>query len=147
MLIHDDIYEWKGWGGKLKLASGSCRLRIFDLRKGDDPGFSVLRPYIIVVSDTPEGRMTVKSCAGNIATGVTRDFDIDPDRMVWIEHYPAKHYGVKSEYVIPEKNERIDFDWQEGMAVNPRWRPVKPDMLEIIQELLSMEEETPQAEE
>ena len=36
MLIYDDIYSWEGWGGMLRLASGKCRLRIFDLKKGNE---------------------------------------------------------------------------------------------------------------
>ena len=34
MLIYDDIFAWEGWGGELRLASGECRLRIIDLKKG-----------------------------------------------------------------------------------------------------------------
>jgi len=33
MLIYDGVYAWKGFGGMLKLASGQCRLRIYDLTR------------------------------------------------------------------------------------------------------------------
>jgi hypothetical protein len=35
MKIYDDIFMWDGWGGLLKLASGKCRVKIFDLKKGN----------------------------------------------------------------------------------------------------------------
>ena len=47
MLIYDDIYSWEGWGGKLRLASGKCRLRIFDLKKGNAKG--VFTYYLIAL--------------------------------------------------------------------------------------------------
>ena len=33
MLIVDDVFAWEGWGGRLRLEAGKCRLKIFDLRK------------------------------------------------------------------------------------------------------------------
>jgi hypothetical protein len=68
MVVYDEIYSWQGWGGKLKLGSGSCRLRIYDLERGIAKGLSHLRPIIIIVSDVPQSRMSIKSCAGHIAT-------------------------------------------------------------------------------
>jgi len=82
MIIYDDIYPWEGFGGKLRLASGKCRLRIFDLKKGNGKGLNHIRPIIAVVSDTVGSKMTVKSCSGHIATKITREFDIDPSRML-----------------------------------------------------------------
>ena len=73
MLIYDDIYSWEGWGGKLRLASGKCRLRIFDLKKGNKKGLAHLRPIIVIAADVPESRMSVRSCCGHIATCITKD--------------------------------------------------------------------------
>ena len=53
MLIYDDIYHWKGWGGKLGLASGSCRLRIFDQKREQPKDLVMLRPVVVIVSDVP----------------------------------------------------------------------------------------------
>ena len=62
MLIYDQIYSWEGFGGVLRLASGKCRLRIFDLEKEDRTGLAHLRPTIIIASDVPDSRMSVRSC-------------------------------------------------------------------------------------
>ena len=80
MLIYDDIYAWEGWGGKLQLASGKCRLQIFDLARDTAGDLSLMRPMLVLVSDVPESKMSVKSCAGHVATKVTKEFKIDPQR-------------------------------------------------------------------
>ena len=112
MLIHDDIYSLEGFGGKLKLGSGRCLLRIFDMEK--DGGLPDLRPIIVIVSDLPDEKktystMTVKGCASHIATRVTMDFDIDPHRMMWIEYYPGHSYGPHNEKRIPDWLEAVEF--------------------------------------
>jgi len=137
MLIHDDIYAWEGWGGKLKLASGCCRLRIFDLKRGSRGGLAHLRPIIAIVSDVPESGMSVKSCTSHIATNVVRDFQIDPDRMVWVEYDPGRTYGPGGDRIIPDKYERVDFVWHDGKAIQPKWRHLKPDMEAIVAELIA----------
>ena len=82
VLIYDEIYSWEGFGGVLRLASGKCRLWIFDLKKGDREGLAHLRPIIIIASDVADSRMTVRSCCGHIASGVARKFNIKPERMI-----------------------------------------------------------------
>jgi hypothetical protein len=135
MLIHDSIYAWEGWGGKLRLASGKCRLRIYDRSKGESSAVAFLKPYVVIVSDVPESKMTVRSCAGHIATKVTQEFNIDPDRMVWVEFYPKVTYGAQEERTIPEQFVAVDFMWYKDKAINPRWRLLKPPILDIIKAL------------
>ncbi len=140
MLIYDNIYAWEGWGGKLRLGSGKCRLRIFDLRKDTTPkGISILKPIIVVVTDVADTKLTVRSCAGHIATCVTNEFDIDPSRMVWIEYYPEMIYGQQGEKSIPERLEAVEFEWQEDKAIKPRWRPLMSPLLEAVRQLIGVE--------
>ena len=136
MLIYDDIYSWDGFGGILRLASGKCRLQIFDLKKGDQGGLAHLRPNIVIASDTAGSRMSVRSCCGHIATGVARKFNIKPDRMMFIEYYPETVYGEQQEHVIGEKFDAVDFSWREDQAIHPRWRALKPPMLDIVKNLM-----------
>lgn len=136
MLIHDDIYTWEGWGGRLRLASGKCRLRIFDRRKSADNPVTILRPMIVVVSDVADSKMSVRGCAGHIATCVTRDFDIDPQRMLYVEYYSRVVYGKHNEHEIPEQYVVVDFIWNEGRALHPRWRPLKPPIFDIVKNLM-----------
>ena len=138
MLIHDDIFAWKGWGGKLGLGSGKCRLRIFDLTIVN--GLTHLRPMIVVVSDLPESEMTVRSCTSHIATLVSKEFNIEPHRMLWIEYYPENRYGIKGVHIIPEKLDVVEFTWHHDKATNPKWRTLKQPLLGEIKKLITLYE-------
>ena len=137
MLIYDDIYSWEGWGGRLRLASGKCRLRIFDLKKHDKKGLAHLRPIIVIVSDVAESPMSVRSCSGHIATSVTREFNIKPHRMLFIEYYPQTVYGQRQEYMIAEKYDVVEFKWHQDKAIEPKWRTLKPPLLDMIKKLMA----------
>lgn len=137
MLIHDDIFSWSGWGGRLKLGSGRCRLRIYDLKEGDKKGLMHLRPVVVVVSDVSGSNMSVKSCTSHIATLVAKEFNIDPHRMLWIEYYPENRYGVDEIKVIPERFDAVEFAWHEDKAIQPKWRALKPPLLVEIRKLIN----------
>ena len=136
MQIYDDIYSWEGWGGALRLASGKCRLRIFDLKDSGTSSLAHLRPIIVIASDVPESRMSVRSCCGHIATSVTREFDIKPHRMMFIEYYPQSEYGENREHIIEEKYDLVEFTWLDEGAIEPRWRTLKSPMLDVIKDLV-----------
>lgn len=136
MLIHDDIFFWRGWGGKLKLGSGKCRLRIYDLKKQDQKGLMHIRPIIVVISDVPDSKMSIRSCSSHIATLVAKEFNINPHRMLWIEYYPERKYGVDQLHVIPEKFDAVEFNWQGDRAIQPKWRTLKPPLLDEIKNLI-----------
>ncbi len=140
MLIYDDIYHWKGWGGKFGLASGNCRLRIFDQKRAASRDLVLLRPVIVIVSDVPGNKMSVRSCAGHIATMVTKEFGIKPQRMLWIEYYPALEYGREVIHTVPERYDSVEFRWVDGRAVEPKWRPLKPPMLDEVIRLVKSSE-------
>lgn len=140
MLIHDDIFSWKGWGGKLRLGSGKCRLRIYDLTKRKVKGLTHLRPMIAVVSDIPESNMSVKSCISHIATLVSKEFNIEAHRMLWIEYYPENRYGIKGVHIIPEKLDVVEFTWHDDKAIKPKWRNLKQPLLGEIKKLITLYE-------
>jgi hypothetical protein len=136
MLIYDDIYAWSGWGGKLKLGSGKCRLRIYDLKKGNKRDLMHLRPIIVVVSDVKDSNISVRSCSGHIATLVTKAFNIDPLRMLWVEYYPEHKYGAGDTHFIPEKLDAVEFSWYGDKAIQPKYRPLVPPLLDEIKKLI-----------
>jgi hypothetical protein len=136
MLVYDDIYSWEGWGGTLRLASGKCRLRIFDLKDKNTSGLAHLRSMIVIASDVPDSRMSVRSCCGHIATSVTKEFNIKPHRMMFIEYYPQSEYGENREYLIEEKYDLVEFTWLDEGAIEPKWRTLKPPLLDAIKGLV-----------
>lgn len=147
MLVHDDIFSWEGFGGTFNLASGRCRLRIIDLTKGTHGGLAHLKPIVVVATDLPDDAspvkvVTVRSCAGHIATSVIRKFNIDRQRMLFVEYYPKKTYGGQNQHIIPEKFDAVDFQWHDDRALFPKWRPLQPPLLETVKEVVCGSEDT-----
>ena len=139
MVVYDDIFEWEGWGGRLKLAKGRCRLRIYDLNRSDHNDVLHLRPMVVVASDLPregmlKGEVSVRSAAGHIATVVSRKFNIDPARMQFVEYTPSETYGQNSEYVIAAAYDAVEFTWQDGLALFPRLKPLDEALSASLQE-------------
>jgi hypothetical protein len=141
MLIYDNEFKWDGWGGVFKLASGKCRLRIYDLNRNKAKNLTLLKPIVVMVSELaePESLMknlSIRSCAGHIATCVTEQFQIDPSRMVFVEYYPQQTYGQKQEHVISERFDIVDFKWHSGKALHPTWRPLPSTLTKTLIELM-----------
>lgn len=134
MKIFDDIFYWEGFGGKLRLASGKCLLKIFDLSRGDTHGVVHLKPIVVVATDLADSKMTVRSCCSHIATTVVQKHNISPQRMQFVEHYPETFYGQKTRQRIPEKFDAVELVWDKGVAMHPKWRPVKGPLLEFLKE-------------
>lgn len=139
MLIHDDILSWQGFGGVLDLASGQCRLRIFDLSKAKDSPVTHLKPIVVVVSDLPDDgpqfkKVSVRACSSHIASTVVQRFQINPQRMVFVEYYPSSTYGERGQHEVPAKFDTVDFVWHGAKALHPKWRSLESAMVDIIAE-------------
>jgi len=137
MVLYDDIFSWDGWGGKLRLASGKCRMRIYDLRQSEKKDPEILKPFVVITSDIEGEKMSIRSCSGHIATLVIKKFGIDPRRMLWVEYYLASEYGAEKVHNIPERFDVVEFTWYEGRAIEPKWRVLNPSMVNTIKELVS----------
>jgi hypothetical protein len=57
--------------------------------------------------------------------------------MLWVEYYPESRYGMDNTRVIPEKFDIVEFAWYEGKAMHPKWRELKPPLLDEIKKLMS----------
>ncbi len=139
MLVHDDILTWQGFGGLLDLASGQCRLRIFDLSKAKDSTVTHLKPMVVVVSDLPgDGpqfkKMSVRACASHIASTVAQRFKINPQRMVFVEYAPSSSYGEHDQHRVSAKFDIVDFTWHSDKALHPKWRPLESPLVDIVAE-------------
>ena len=119
------------------LGSGKCRLRIYDLTKDDKKSLMHLRPIIVVISDVPGSKMSLRAATSHIVTLVAKEFNLDPHRMLWIEYYPENKYGIDDKYVISEKFDAVEFTWHDGMAIQPKWRTLKAPLLDEIKKLLN----------
>jgi hypothetical protein len=135
-ILHNDIFHWDGFGGVLKLASGSCMLRVVKLYKSDIP---IMTPYIVITEDIPaedalksNQKLSIRSCCAHIATCVTQQFSIDPKRMFWLEYYEESIYGAHQEKHIPEQYEVVNFVWEAEKAFHPKFRTLKSPVLDQV---------------
>ncbi len=141
MQVFDDIFHWEGWGGLLHLEAGKCRLKVFDLRKAPANGVVPLKSFVVIVSEAPldpgqkKRFVSLRSHIGHIATLVVRQFNLDQQRTLWVEFYPERRYGVQNEKMIPERYDEVNFTWQADRALEPRWTPLKPPLLDMVRQL------------
>ena len=56
--------------------------------------------------------------------------------MMFIEYYPETVYGQHREHVIAEKYDIVEFTWYEGKAIEPKWRTLKPPLLDAIKKVV-----------
>ena len=141
MVIYDDVFEWKGFGGKLNLGSGKCRLKIYDLSEDPAGRLLHLKPIVVVAIDHPDSAMSVRSCSSHIVTMVSKTFGIAPNRIQFVEYYSQRTYGHGQKKVIPEKFEAVDFTLKDDMAIHPRLRPLAPPLLDLLTELMAKGEQ------
>lgn len=143
MKIFDDVFHWEGYGGRFNLAAGRCRLRLFDLSKGDAADIPRLKPILAVVSDLPGDRqpalkkVSVRACISHVATTIVHRFKLDHHRMVLIEYYPRETYGQRHEKVIPERFDRVDLKWHGDKALFPNWRPLQAPLRDTVRRLVA----------
>lgn len=138
MRIFDGIYEWSGWGGRLSLAGGRCRLRIYDLQKAGLQKVAFLRPMVAVAADDPKSPISVKSCISHIATRIVADFNIAPRRLTMVEYYPSQTDGSAGRCPPPEKFEAVDFTWHQDKALYPRWRLLDARQAAVLRALMGI---------
>jgi len=141
-ILYNDIFYWKGFGGKLKLSSGNCHLIIFCMP--DIKNVVHYFKYIAVVWDTPPEtqtmratKMTVRSCAAHVATQVVKKFNIPPQKLLWVEYYPKSTYGQFNEKIIPEIFERVIFNWKNNIAFDPQLIDLSPALLKLVKQLFN----------
>ena len=56
--------------------------------------------------------------------------------MLFIEYYPQTVYGQHQEHTIAEKYDLVEFNWHRDKAIEPKWRTLKPPLLDMILKLV-----------
>src|SRR5258708_23620118 len=78
--------------------------------------------YIVIATElgTNEG-MSITNAAEFLATKVAQEFDLDPSKTVFIEHYSDESFeNMKSK--TEETYNQVTFTWENGEASDPQWR-------------------------
>lgn len=119
LLAVDEIYTWTGFGNGFGKWDSRCRIRIF-------------RPHpeqiVVIASDLGEDSGTsITNCADSLATLIVRDFCLDPDLLLWIEHYPRN----REKYPQAEFS-RVHITWNGRKATQVRWSPMSQQEAEAL---------------
>ncbi|MEY2977731.1 MAG: hypothetical protein RLZZ435_1870 [Cyanobacteriota bacterium] len=55
-----------------------------------------------------------------LVNSVVREFNIDPQSLVWLEHYPVGDPQYYQELTSTGFS-LVNFEWQSGLATKPNW--------------------------
>ncbi len=146
MFIYNNTFSWDGWGGAIRLAAGKCHLWLFDLRKVPQrpQGMIFMRPVVGVVKEIdPDNPISLRSVTSHIATQVTRKFNIDPRRLLWLEYLPARTYRRPTPRSVPARLDLVELNWVAGKAMTPSWRPLEEPLATLIQNFIEAAESQP----
>ncbi len=90
MIVYDGEYRWKGRSSVKKRPiswwQSAYHLRIVDLSR-DVPDVLFLKPHVVLFTDTGEGA-SVTNCLPDLAKQICEDFNLDLNRVVWVEESP-----------------------------------------------------------
>ncbi|HEY9644264.1 MAG TPA: hypothetical protein V6C57_27465 [Coleofasciculaceae cyanobacterium] len=108
MKIVDQAYQCNVPGENSATWTIRCHLRIFQQHSGQQ---------IVIMSDLGcETSWFIPYKLEQLATQIVKEFQLNPDRLVWIEHdlfYAGRSSGTKFSQVL--------FQWKAGKAINPQW--------------------------
>lgn len=110
-----DRYHYRGFHG----CQSWCELEILSM--GD------MRTVVIATEVEDNPGTSVTNCAEDLAHWVCIGFEIDPSRLIWIEHYgypspmnpqEPRTYDVVRFEILPSGHDAI--------FAHPAWRPMQP---------------------
>jgi hypothetical protein len=116
MKIVDQIYQCTVPGQDFGTWQLRCYLRIFQ---------SKFEQHIVVVSDTScETGWFFPYKIEQLAIRIVQKFQLNSDRLIWIEHCPADICRPKSSGFS-----QVFFEWEDGQAKNPQWRTIDNELV------------------
>ena len=128
VLIYDGEYSWKGQSTAKKRPiswwRSSYRLRIVDVSR-DNPGIVFLKPHVVLFADTGEGA-SVTNCLPDLAKQICEDFELDLNRVVWVEDRPEIKERFRIAVFRPVARLGRDVFYQVA------WRAAIPSELNLI---------------
>lgn len=58
---------------------------------------------------------------------IIQEFHLNPDLLVWIEHYSScLRKSSWSDF------SQVEFQWQSGKVINPRWKDIDRELAQIL---------------
>jgi hypothetical protein len=92
----------------------TCRVRVFQDENGT----------VVIASETGNGR-SVTNGAEEIATGVVKEFGLNPDFTTFIEHYPADQTAGNEEWDLVHFTTTEPLGGFPFVLISPQWERIK----------------------
>lgn len=128
MIVYDGEYSWKGSTTAKKRPiswwRSSYRLRIVDVSR-DASDVVFLKPHVVLFADTGQGA-SVTNCLPDLAKQICQDFDLDFNRVVWVEDRPDIKERFRVAVFRPVARLGSDVFYQVA------WRAAAPSELDLI---------------
>ena len=113
----DLIYKYKGF----HRFKSKCRIRIYKTSNND----------IVIATELKDNPGTpITNYAEQLATRIKYDYDIDPERLIWIEHYPARVYS--GDKIEKESYDIVKFEWDGEKYSKPEWKHSSKEEVETL---------------
>ena len=120
-------YHYKGFWG----CDSCCDIEAH--RRGDGK-------YVFIATELPDNPGTsVTNCAGHLATAMRRQYGLDAEEVIWIEHYPEAKHRRKEDFDL------VRFAAMEGESFrSPVWTRITEEAVhELIAGVRNVEDLVP----
>ena len=89
-----------------------------------------LRSRLVVVNQTGS-KTCLTSCAESIGKKISRDFDLDVTRVLWVEHFPNN----QKQWFVAAFKPKSSFG--PDITYHIQWRPIRPNEIDLIKRFVS----------
>ncbi len=128
MIFFDGTYRLRRQenGPPISIGKWACswRLRIIDFAM-NQPDVKHLKPIVVVATQTGQSLFKT-TCAESLGKRICRDFDLDINEILWIEHFPDEPHRMYVAAFTPKSY----FGTETYYAID--WRPIRSNELEAI---------------
>ena len=128
MIVFDGTYSLRPDAGSSTKPTGrwhcTWRVRIINLAESQ-PAVRHLKPTIVIANPTGPG-IGLTSCAEGVGKNISRDFKLDVNQVLWIEHTALKPAQWHTAVFRPQSSFGADIHY------NIQWRPATPNEVDLI---------------
>ena len=113
LIEEDERFGYNGLGGQ----RSTCRVRLFNSEQTGQ--------IVAVVTELPTNPgSSVTNSVENLATAITEQFEIEPERFLMVEHYPAEQHAG-STFDASYSRVNLKHDARHGfIKASPAWTPL-----------------------
>lgn len=115
MKIADGVFDYKvdQWSSR----TSSCYVRVYELTD---------RMAVVVATEIAENHgPSITNSAEPLATEVVKEYDLEPERTCFVEHYDRRaggSYGASVAELEEETYDFVEFSWRDRIAHSAKWR-------------------------